>query len=442
MHVILTAFRFFPRRAYSGRGDILPLMKILVLGSGVIGVTSAWYLARAGHEVTLVDRQPQPAMETSFANGGQVSWGAANPWAAPDMPRKALTWLLKRHSPLVLRPSLDPAMWAWLLQMLRNCTHARYLANKERQLRLARYSHARLIALRNETSLHYDQSTRGLLVLYRKASDLDIATREAQLLDRLGIAYRFLDRAACVAHEPALRDSQDKIVGGMLFPDDESGDCRRFTEELAARAQQQGVKFLASTTVIRLVADGARIAHIVTDRGDLTADTYILACGSYSPLLLKPLGVRLPVYPVKGYSLTVPITHDATALQGTLTDEAYKVVITRLGNRLRAAGTAELCGYDLTLRPARLATLAHVVRDLFPSVGNLAEAEPWAGLRPMTPDNPPVIGATPYENLFLNTGHGTLGWTMACGSGKLLADIVSGRAPEIDLDGLTLARFA
>jgi D-amino-acid dehydrogenase len=416
-------------------------MKILVLGSGVIGVTSAWYLARAGHEVTLVDRQPQPAMETSFANGGQVSWGAANPWAAPGIPRKALGWLFQRHSPLVLRPTLDPAMWRWLGQMLCNCTDARYLVNKERQLRLARYSHACLTELRNETGLHYDQSTHGLLILYRTARDLEAATREALLLDRLGIAYRFLDRAACVAHEPALRDAQDKIVGGMLFPGDESGDCRRFTEELATRARPHGVKFLASTSVTRLVADGDRITRVVTDRGDLAADRYVLACGSYSPLLLRPLGVRLPVYPVKGYSITVPITSDTAALQGTLTDESYKVVLTRLGNRLRAAGTAELCGYDLTLRPARLATLAHVVRDLFPSAGDLANAEPWAGLRPMTPDNPPVIGPSPYQNLFLNTGHGTLGWTMACGSGKVLSDLVAGRAPDIDLAGLTLARF-
>jgi D-amino-acid dehydrogenase len=333
-------------------------------------------------------------------------------------------------------------MWLWLGQMLRNCTDARYLANKERQLRLARYSHACLTELRNEIGLHYDQNTHGLLILYRSARDLETATREAQLLDRLGIAYRFLDRVACVAHEPALRDSQDKIVGGMLFPGDESGDCRRFTEELAARARPHGVKFLASTNVTRLVADGDRITRVVTDHGDLSADAYVLACGSYSPLLLQPLGVRLPVYPVKGYSITVPVTNDDAVPQGTLTDEAYKVVITRLGNRLRAAGTAELCGYDLTLPPARLATLAHVVRDLFPAAGDLADAEPWAGLRPMTPDNPPVIGATPYKNLFLNTGHGTLGWTMACGSGKLLADLVSGRAPEIDLDGLTFARFA
>jgi D-amino-acid dehydrogenase len=417
-------------------------MKILVLGSGVIGVTSAWYLARAGHEVTLVDRQPRPAMETSFANGGQVSWGAANPWAAPGIPGKALGWLFQRHSPLVLRPTFDPAMWRWLVQMLRNCTNARYLINKERQLRLARYSHACLTELRIETGLHYDRNTHGLLILYRNTRDLSAATDEARLLDRLGIAYRFLDRAACIAHEPALQDAQEKIAGGMLFPGDESGDCRRFTEELAARAQAQGVQFLASTNVTRLVAGDECITSVVTDRGDLAADAYVLACGSYSPLLLKPLAIRLPVYPVKGYSITIPVSDDAAALQGTLTDETYKIVLTRLGNRLRAAGTAELCGYDLTLRPSRIATLAHVVRDLFPSIGDLANAEPWAGLRPMTPDNPPVIGATPFKNLFLNTGHGTLGWTMACGSGKILTDLVSSRTPDIDLTGLTLARFA
>ncbi len=417
-------------------------MKILILGSGVIGVTSAWYLARAGHDVTVLDRQPRPAMETSFANGGQVSWGAANPWAAPGMPGKTLGWLFRRHSPLVLRPRLDPDMWLWLGRMLRNCTNARYLANKERQLRLARYSHACLTELRNELDLHYDQSTHGLLILYRRARELEAAMREAQTLDRLGIAYRFLDRVACVAHEPALGDSRDRITGGMLFPGDESGDCRRFTEVLAARAQQQGVKIMAATSVTTLAADGNRISRVVTDRGDFMADNYVLACGSYSPLLLRPLGVRLPVYPVKGYSITVPVANDAAAPQGTLTDETYKVVLTRLGNRLRAAGTAELCGYDLTLRRAHLATLVHVVRDLFPSIGELTAAEPWAGLRPMTPDNPPVIGATPYRNLFLNTGHGTLGWTMACGSGRVLADLVSGRTPEIDLAGLTLARFA
>lgn len=416
-------------------------MNILVLGSGVIGVTSAWYLARAGHEVTVIDRQPQPAQETSFANGGQVSWGAANPWAAPEIPGKALVWLFKRHSPLILRPGLDPALWTWLLQMLRNCTHARYLVNKERQLRLSRYSHACLVELRSQINLKYDRGAPGLLVLFRNQRDLATARREAEPLDRLGIDYRFLEPSACVAHEPTLRDAQDKLTGGMLFAGDESGDCRQFTEQLALRAAQQGVKFKISTHIHRLVTAGRRIASVVTDHGEVKADAYVMACGSYSPLLLKPIGMKLPVYPVKGYSLTVPITDAAAAPQGTLTDEAYKLVITRMGDRLRAAGTAELSGYNLKLRPERLATLRHVLQDLFPQAADSRAGEGWTGLRPMTPDNPPVIGATPYDNLFLNTGHGTLGWTMACGSGKLLADIVSGLTPDIDLDGITYARF-
>lgn len=417
-------------------------MKVLVLGSGVIGVTSAWYLTRAGHEVTLMDRQPQPALETSFANGGQISWGAANPWAAPEIPGRAIAWLFKRHSPLVLHPTFDPAMWSWLLQMLRNCTRARYRINKERQLRLARYSHACLGALRSETGLEYDRGTPGLLVLYRSQRDLEDARCETQLLDRLGIGYRFLGPSACVAYEPALQNAQDKLVGGMLFPGDESGDCRLFTEQLVARAQQQGVKFHANTRVTHLIAAGQRIARIVTDRGEFTADAYVLACGSYSPLLLKPIGIELPVYPVKGYSLTVPVTDADAAPQGTITDETYKVVVTRMGDRLRAAGTAELAGYDLRLPAERVATLRHVLRDLFPAAADSSGGEAWTGLRPMTPDNPPVIGATQYKNLFLNTGHGSLGWTMACGSGQLLADLLSGREPQIDVDGLTLARFS
>jgi len=417
-------------------------MKVIVLGSGVIGVTTAHYLQQAGHEVTLVDRQAAPAMETSHGNGGQISWGAANPWAAPGIPLTALKWLLRPRSPLVLRPSLDPAMWRWLMQMLRNCTSRRYAVNKERQMRLARYSHEQLIALREQTGLHYDERRHGLLIVYRHQRDLDRAAKDYAPLDRMGISYRLLDRAGCITHEPGLQQAQVAIAGGTLFPQDESGDCRQFTEKLAALAQQNGVRFMASTSIQRLTPAGDRIERVITDRGEISADAYVLACGSYSPLLLRPLGIRLPVYPVKGYSLTIPVADTTAAPQGTLTDETYKTVITRLGDRLRAAGTAELAGYDLTLRPARLAILEHVVRDLFPLAGDLARAEHWTGLRPMTPDNPPVLGSTPYNNLFLNTGHGTLGWTMACGSGKVVSDIVSGKIPEIDLDGLTLARFS
>jgi D-amino-acid dehydrogenase len=416
-------------------------MKVLVLGGGVVGTSCAYYLTRAGHEVTIVDRQPQPALETSFANGGQVSWSAATPWAAPDVPLTALKWLFRRHSPLVLRPRFDPAMWTWLARMLANCREHRFLANKERMLRLARYSHECLKQLRVETGIHYDEQARGTLWLARTARDLDKSVRDARLLDRLGIPYRVLDRAGCVTQEPALARVREKIEGGIHFPGDESGDCRAFTLALAAHAEAAGARFEGDTTVRALAAEGGRIVHVATNRGKRRADAYVLACGAYSPLLLRPLGIRLPVYPVKGYSLTALIENAAAAPLGTLTDESYKVVITRLGRRLRAAGTAELAGYDLKLRPSRVATIAHVLRDLFPDAGDLARAEPWTGLRPMTPDNPPVLGATPYRNLLLDTGHGTLGWTMSCGSGRVLADLVSGREPEISLDGLSLARF-
>ncbi len=417
-------------------------MKVLVLGSGVIGVASAWYLSRAGHEVTVVDRQPEPGMETSHANGGQISWGASTPWAAPGIPFKALKWMFRPHSPLVLRPRLDPAMWSWLFKMLGNCTSARYAINREHMLRLSRYSHDCLVALRGETGIHYDERTGGVLELFRTERELNEAADQAAMLENWGVPSRLLNPAACVAQEPALQTAQKKITGGLFLPGDESGDCLQFTRELARRAETRDVRFALSTRVDRLTVDDKRIARVITDKGEMTADAYVLACGSYSPLLLRPLGIRLPVYPVKGYSATIDIDNDAAAPAGTLTDVSYKVVVTRLGDKLRGAGTAELTGYDLSLRPSRCNTIKHVLNDLFPGAGDLSRAQYWCGLRPMTPDNPPVLGTSIYKNLFLNTGHGTLGWTMACGSGKVIADLVSGHQPEIDLDGLTLARFS
>lgn len=417
-------------------------MKVLVLGGGVIGVTSAWYMQRAGHEVTVVDRQPQAGMETSHANGGQVSWGAGTPWAAPGIPLKGLKWMLRPHSPLVLRPRLDPALWSWLFKMLANCTSERYAVNKERMVRLSRYSHECLMALRRETGIRYDEHLTGVLEVFRTARELEAAARDAAMLEQWGIECRMHDRAGCIAQEPALRISQEKIAGGLHFPGDESGDCFQFTQSLARLAMSRGVTFSLNTRIERLDAHDGRVTRVVTDKGEMNADAYVLACGSYTPLLLRPLGIRLPVYPVKGYSITLPLADAAAAPSGSVTDATYKVVITRLGDKLRGAGTAELAGYDLRLRPSRLATISHVLADLFPGAGNQADAQNWCGLRPMTPDNPPVLGATPYKNLFLNTGHGTLGWTMACGSGKILADILSGRNVDIDLKGLTLARFS
>jgi D-amino-acid dehydrogenase len=408
----------------------------------VIGVTSAWYLHRAGHEVTVVDRQPAPGLETSHANGGQVSWGAGTPWAAPGIPLKAMKWMLRPHSPLVLRPRLDPAMWSWLFRMLANCTSARYAVNKERMLRLSRYSHECLVALRQETGIRYDEHLTGVLEVFRTQRELDDAARDAALLRQWDLDCRVLDRAGCVAQESALRASEEKIIGGLHFPGDESGDCFQFTQSLANLAISKGVTFSLNTRVDRLETHGDRLARVITDKGEITADVCVMACGSYTPLLLRPLGLRLPVYPVKGYSVTLPLVDSAAAPTGSVTDATYKVVITRLGDRLRGAGTAELAGYDLSLRRSRLATVSHVLSDLFPGAGNVAQAQDWCGLRPMTPDNPPVLGGTPYENLLLNTGHGTLGWTMACGSGKLIADLVSGQRPEIDLEGLTFSRFS
>lgn len=416
-------------------------MKVLVLGSGVIGVTTAYYLNRAGHEVTVVDRQPEPAMETSRANGGQVSWGAGTPWAAPGIPLIALHWMFHRHSPLILRPRFDPAMWSWLFKMLANCTFARYAANKERMLRLARYSHECLVELRQQTGISYQASQHGLLELFHTGRELDNAEHDLVLLERAGVKCRLIDREACLAQEPALLRTSESIAGGLHFPEDESGDCFEFTQALATQSITNGVKYVLSTNIERLEANGNRIERIITDQGVMVADTYVLACGSYSPLLLRPLGITLPVYPVKGYSATITVTDSAAAPVGSITDSTYKVVITRLGNRLRAAGTAELTGYDLSLPPARLATIAHVVSGLFPDAGNYNNAEYWCGLRPMTPDNPPVIGTTAIQNLYLNTGHGTLGWTMSCGSGRVLADLVSRCSPDINMEGLTLARF-
>ena len=417
-------------------------MKVLVLGSGVIGVTTAYYLARAGHEVTVIDRQREPALETSFANAGEISPGYSAPWAAPGLPFKAVKWLFMRHRPLVIWPMPDPAMWLWGLRLLRNCTEARYDVNKNRMLRLAEYSRACLEALRAETSIRYDERMQGTLQLFRTEAQVDGAAADIAILEHFGVRYEVLDRAGCVAAEPALARVQQKIAGGLRLPGDETGDCFKFTQGLARLAAQAGVDFRHGVNIRALHAEGERVVGVATDGGELDADAYVVALGSYSPLMLRPLRIAVPVYPVKGYSLTVPITDATKAPESTVMDETYKVAVTRLGDRIRVGGTAELTGYSLALRDARRDTLDHVVTDLFPGGGDVARATFWTGLRPMTPDGPPVIGPTRFSNLYLNTGHGTLGWTMAAGSGRVLADLISGKRSQIDLDGLTLTRYA
>jgi D-amino-acid dehydrogenase len=416
-------------------------MRILVIGSGVVGVTTAWYLARGGHAVTVVDRQPEVALETSYGNAGQVSWSYATPWVSPDVPVYVMRWLLGAGSPLVLRPRLDPHMLRWMAMAARNCTPARFRRNRERMIRLARYSHACLQTLRGSTGISYDEGMGGTLQLFRDARALDDAARDAELLKRWDIDCEVLDRPGCIAVEPGLARARVPVAGGVRYPGDETGDCRKFTQALSARAGGDGVEFRQSVVVRALIADGTRIAGVDSDAGRLGADAFVVAAGSYSPALLRPLGIRLPVYPVKGYSATVPVVDPAGAPVSTLTDETRKVAVTRLGERIRVAGTAEIGGFDLTLPRSRTRMLDEVLEALFPGAGGLAEAEYWAGLRPMTPDNVAVLGETPYRNLYLNTGHGTLGWTMSCGSGRIVADLISGRAADVDLDGLTLRRF-
>ncbi len=416
-------------------------MKVIVAGSGVIGVTSAWYLAAAGHEVTVVDRQSAPALETSFANAGEVSPGYSAPWAGPGVPIKAVKWLLMHHRPLVIRPHLDWHLVRWGLAMLRNCTAARYELNKGRMVRLAEYSRDCMKALRADTGIAYDERMQGTLQLFRTQKQLDGTGADVEVLQRSGVPYELLDPAGCERVEPALARVRGKFVGGLRLPGDETGDCFKFTQNLAQLAAQRGVSFRQDTTITRLEQSGGRIAGVVTSAGTLTADAYLVALGSYSPALLAPLGIRIPVYPVKGYSITVPITDATGAPESTVMDETHKVAVTRLGDRIRVGGTAELAGYTLQLHEPRRRTLEHVVTDLFPAGGDVTQASFWCGLRPMTPDGTPVVGGTKLPNLWLATGHGTLGWTMAAGTGRLMADLISGRRPEIALDGLTVERY-
>ncbi|AWM05712.1 D-amino acid dehydrogenase [Bradyrhizobium symbiodeficiens] len=416
-------------------------MKVLILGSGVIGVTSAYYLARAGHEVTVVDRQPEPALETSFANAGEVSPGYSSPWAGPGVPVKAVKWLLMKHGPLVIRPKLDPVMWVWLLKMLRNCTSARYAVNKSRMIPIAEYSRDSLRDLRRDIGIQYDERSQGTLQLFRYQAQLDGTGEDIAVLKQYGVPYETLSREGCIAVEPALAGVKEKFVGGLRLPQDETGDCHMFTQALAKHAEALGVRFMFNTGIDRIVTEGARVSGVATSAGMLQADAYVLALGSYSSQMAAPLGISLPVYPVKGYSITVPIKDASGAPESTVMDESYKVAITRLGDRIRVGGTAEISGFSTKLYDARRATLDHSLTDLFPRGGDLSKATFWSGLRPMTPDGPPVIGPTPYANLHLNTGHGTLGWTMSCGSARVLADMLSGKKPDIDVSALTVDRY-
>lgn len=417
-------------------------MKVIVMGAGVIGVTTAYYLARQGAEVTVLDRQAGPGLETSYANAGELSYGMTSPWAAPGVPMKALKWLFMKRRPLFIWPLISPTMWKWGLDMVRNCNEEAYAVNKGRMVRISNYSRDVMPDLIDETGIEYDGREQGTLQLFRTNKQLKGSKADQDILAEYDSPFEVLDRDGCIAVEPALAEVPDKFVGGLRLTADRTGDCRLFTIALAEKCAGMGVEFQYGQTIRAIAIENGKVAGVDTEiAGRITGNAYVCALGSYGPRVLNPIGVRLPVYPVKGYSVTLPVTDDAYAPQSTLMDETHKVAITRLGDRIRVAGTAEIAGYSSRLGPHATDTVRHVIGDLFPRGGDLGKAEGWTGLRPMTPDGTPVLGPSRYDNLYLNTGHGTLGWTMACGSGRAVADVVLGKTPEISLDGLTAERY-
>jgi len=415
-------------------------MRVVILGSGVVGVTSAYYLARAGHEVTVIDREAGPALETSFANAGQISPGYASPWAAPGVPLKAVKWMFQKHAPLAIRLDGTQFQLQWMWQMLQNCTSARYAVNKGRMVRLAEYSRDCLQALRADTGIQYEGRTGGTLQLLRTQQQFDGAAKDIAVLKDANVPYELLTSAELARAEPALAATAHKLTGGLRLPGDETGDCQLFTTRLAAMAEKLGVTFRYNTPIDALAMAGGRISGVKCGSEMVRADAFVVALGSYSTKFLSDI-VKIPVYPLKGYSITAPIVNAAAAPVSTVLDETYKIAITRFDDRIRVGGMAEVVGFDKSLREARRETLEMCVNDLFPGGGDTAKASFWTGLRPMTPDGTPIVGRTPVSNLFLNTGHGTLGWTMSCGSGQLLADLISGKQPAIQSDDLSVHRY-
>ncbi|AOI98591.1 D-amino acid dehydrogenase [Burkholderia sp. AU33545] len=415
-------------------------MRVVILGSGVVGVASAYYLARAGHEVTVIDREAGPALETSFANAGQISPGYAAPWAAPGVPLKAVKWMFEKHAPLAIRLDGTRFQLQWMWQMLRNCTAERYAVNKGRMVRLAEYSRDCLQALRADTGIQYEGRTGGTLQLFRTQQQLDGAAKDMAVLQEANVPFELLSPAELKNAEPALAAVSHKLTGGLRLPGDETGDCQLFTTRLAALAESLGVKFRYNTPIDALAIAGGKIAGVQCGSETVRADAYVVALGSYSTDFISNL-MKIPVYPLKGYSITAPIVDETAAPVSTVLDETYKIAITRFDQRIRVGGMAEIVGFDKNLRAARRETLEMCVNDLFPGGGDTSKATFWTGLRPMTPDGTPIVGRTPVSNLFLNTGHGTLGWTMSCGSGQLLADLISGKKPAIQADDLSVHRY-
>lgn len=412
-----------------------------MLGSGVIGVTSAWYLIQAGHDVTVIDRAAGPALETSAANAGQISPGYAAPWAAPGVPLKAIKWMFQRHAPLAMHPDGTAFQLKWAWQMLRNCDPQHYKENKSRMVRLAEYSRDCLKTLRQNTGIQYQGRQGGTLQLFRTVQQFDNAAKDIAVLKEAGVPYELLEAHELSGAEPALAEVAHKLTGGLRLPNDETGDCQLFTQNLASMAAAAGVKFRFNCSIDRLLYENQKVYGVKCGDEVIKGDAYVVALAAYSTGLLKSI-VDIPVYPLKGYSLTLPIKNTAAAPVSTVLDETYKVAITRFDDRIRVGGMAEIVGFNQALPDARRRTLEMVVNDLYPQGGEMKQATFWSGLRPMTPDGTPIVGATAFNNLWINTGHGTLGWTMSCGSAQLLSDLITGISPAIAFDDLAVERYS
>ncbi|GAA4324194.1 D-amino acid dehydrogenase [Pigmentiphaga soli] len=412
-------------------------MKVVVMGAGVIGVATAWYLSRQGHEVTVLERNAGAARETSFGNGGQISVSHAEPWANPSAPLKLLRWLGKEDAPLLFRLRADPAQWSWGLKFLMQCSHRRATDNMIQILNLGTYSRNSLQELRRETGIEYDHLEKGILHFYTSAKEFDAALEPARVMRELGCEREVIDARRAVELEPAMAHIAPQLAGATYTSADESGDVHKFTTGLAALCEARGVKFRYGVRIQKLrVAGGAMEGVEIAGETGLyevvKADAYVLALGSLSPLLAREAGVKLDVYPAKGYSATLPVLDPAAAPSVSLTDDEFKLVFSRLGDRLRIAGTAELNGYNLALNPVRCEAIVRRTLEVFPGMSRPELASYWTGLRPATPGNVPYIGKSRVAGLYLNTGHGTLGWTHGCGSGRALAELISGRQPEVD----------
>lgn len=418
-------------------------MKILIAGSGIIGVSSAYFLAKEGHDVTVIDRQAAAALETSHANAGQLSYGMSSPWAAPGVPFKAMKWIVSDYAPLIINPKLGWQTLKFLWRLLRNCTSRNYAINKSRMVRISNYSKQAIAELTKEHSFDFELRNHGLLQVFRTEAQLKGCEKDIKILDDFGVKYELLNAEQCIAAEPGLRHVKDQIKGGLRYLEDQSANCFMFANHLVEECKKMGVTFEYGVTINSIKNQSNMIKGIETSQGVYTADKYIIALGSFSTQLLKPLGVHLPIYPVKGYSITLPVNTDEDAPQGTLMDESYKVAITRLGDKIRVAGIAELTNFDGSLTEKGRNTTQFVVQSLFPKAAKQTDnINYWTGFRPMTPDGTPIIGETGYSNMLLNTGHGTLGWTMALGSAKLIKSMINGEKPEIDIEGLGINRYA